>query len=1044
MNGKKITVYHASAGSGKTFTLALNYITQLLETNNTPEYAYRHILAVTFTNDAANEMKERILQKLDELAHKKYTNKKPSDYLKPLIEKLDIDENEIAKRAKVAQKAILLDYGNFNICTIDGFLQKVLRNLTVELGISSKFDIEIDSEFPIRNAVKTMINSVKDGDETFERLIDFVEYKLENSKWSIERDLRNFAENIFKEQFQKYENKINTDLQERNWEIKETIKNCREFISQYEKTMINFANDFFKMELPDEEFYQKTRGVPSFFKKIKNKDFNAPNNYVGKVLNGENGNDADMLCFNLLKKTENYRYTNEKKYNSSRLFLKFIYQLQLLSDISNKINEQSKDMNRFILGNVNQLLSKFVKEEDASFIFEKIGANIHSIVIDEFQDTSQLQWEIFKNLIFGIILPQGNFAMLVGDVKQSIYRFRNGDWRILNDIKDEFEKRGYKENERIEYKSLDVNYRSLKNIVEFNNRVFSYSAEILQDNDAKPFKKAYGDVIKGIKYQNDCVKKGFFSVDFTERSGKGKSKDGENDKDYDDIVMEMIAQKIKLLLDKGVKSNDICILCRKNKQIETIARKLPKKLPDKLSSVKIVSENAYLFANSKELKMIIFALKIILNPQDYVSMANLCINLGKLEAKDVNAEKCLEITKEIREEFSSLPLYDLIVKLCAFFKFETEKNSAFLFAFMDNVLDFVSKNVSDVGAFIDFWEEKLSKKTLPLPTKERKDNEILAMTIHKSKGLEFHSVIIPFCDWELKEHSNGIKQNIVWCERENKEKPFNFALLPIEYSAIMGNSDFADEYAQETIYSQMDNLNILYVALTRAKNNLCVIAQKLSDKPKTVPNNVKEFLNVQASCSVDDIAPHENQTEVKEICEKISNIAFVQKERTSDNKEFIARTINESLAVGGNFAQKTKEGNLIHKIFENVIEFSDIENAVERLVSSGEIDAEEKIKTIEKIETYIKEQNKERWFAKDFEVFNESCIIADKTVYRPDRIMMNKNGDSVIVVDYKSGKQDEMHKSQVKKYAEILQRMGYKKVIGYIWYLSENKIVEVK
>jgi ATP-dependent exoDNAse (exonuclease V) beta subunit len=311
--------------------------------------------------------------------------------------------------------------------------------------------------------------------------------------------------------------------------------------------------------------------------------------------------------------------------------------------------------------------------------------------------------------------------------------------------------------------------------------------------------------------------------------------------------------------------------------------------------------------------------------------------------------------------------------------------------------------------------------------------------------LEFHSVIVPFCDWELKEHSNGIKQNIVWCERENKEKPFNFALLPIEYSASMENSVFADEYAQETIYSQMDNLNILYVALTRAKNNLCVIAEKLPDESKHIPNNVKEFLKNETSTAIENIVPHENEEENKKPFEKISNIAFVQREKDLNDKEFTVKTTDELLVAGStDFSQKVKDGNIIHKIFENVIDFSDIESAVEKLVSAGEIDEKEKIKTIEKVKIHIKEQNREQWFSKDFEIFNEHCIIADGNLFRPDRIMIDKKDDCVIVVDYKSGKQDEKHKIQVKKYAELLQKMGYEKVVGYIWYLGENKIVEIE
>lgn len=787
---KNFVVYRASAGSGKTFTLALNYIAQIIKK---PETEYRHILAVTFTNDAAGEMKERILNELRTLS-----NGEKNIFFESLKQKLpDLSEYEICRKAKTALCSILHDYSNFHICTIDGFLQKILRNLAKELGINSKFDIELDIELPIKEAVKAVINEA----EKNENIIRFVEHKLEDDKWSIEKDLREFSKNIFKESFQKKETAVNKELKENPQKIKKSIYECRDIIKKYEEKMTEFTNEFFIKELSNDYFFQGTRGVPSFFNKIKNKDYSAPNSYVLQVLSGAaKSKIGDEQSLNLLKETENYRIQNLKIYNSAKIFLKFIYQLQLLSDISNKISEQSKEQNRFFLGNTNQLLSSFTDRDDASFIFEKIGANIHSVVVDEFQDTSELQWKIFKNLISEIVLSQNNFGMLVGDVKQSIYRWRNGNWKILNNIEEEF-------GEQFDYKSLKTNFRSAKNIVEFNNNLFCYAGE---DSE-----KAYQDVVQEKKRNED----GFVSVDFVEEN-----------------MIEKIAEKIKLLLENGVEQGDICVLCRKNNQIKKIANELPQILPE----IKIISEEAYSFSSSKELQMIISALQIIAQPQNPIPRAKLCIDWGKLRPEEVEKEKCEEITKFINDE-TPLPLYDLIVKLCNIFEFDKTGNYVFLFAFMDKVLEYLSRNTSDINNFLDFWDEKLSRETIALPTKKSGRDGILAMSIHKSKGLQFHTVIVPFCDWSMV---GAFRQDLLWCESDKKDPPFNFSLLPIEYGSGMQDSIFADEYFEETANLKIDNLNVLYVALTRAEKNLFVIAKKPSEKSglsiqKLIKNYVK-------------------------------------------------------------------------------------------------------------------------------------------------------------------------------------------------------------
>jgi ATP-dependent exoDNAse (exonuclease V) beta subunit len=904
----------------------------------------------------------------------------------------------------------LRDYGNFHITTIDGFFSKVVRNLAKELGINADFELELDTELPIKDAVKSVITqAAKEKGDTLERLIKFVEHKLEDDKWAIQKDLQDFSRFIFDESFQKNESAVNDEFRRYPQKIEKSIVSCKNIVAEFEKKMTNFADEFFAKNLPEEDFFYKKTGVPGFFKKIKNGDFSPPNSYVSQVLDAPK-KSGDEQCFELLKDAENYRKENLKKYNTAKIFTKFVYQSALLKDISDKINEQNKERSRFILSDTNRLLSGLIGDGDSSFVFEKTGVDISSVVIDEFQDTSQLQWKIFK-LMISEILSQNRFGMLVGDVKQSIYRWRNGDWKILNDIEKEF-------GARVEYKTLKTNFRSAKNIVEFNNNLFNYAAGFLQgdeeNTDAKPFQKAYQDVAQEKKSDAE----GFVSVSFVEESKT------EPVKKYEDVMIEKIAEKVKSLIENGVEQGDICILCRKNSQIRKIASRLPQILPE----IKIISEDAYTFGSSKELQTLISALRIIACPQNPIPRAQLCINWGKLKPEEIEKNKCEEITDFINDEIAPLPLYDAVVKLCGVFEFEKSKNSAFLFAFTDKLSQYLSNNGSDINGFLNFWDEKLSHETLALPTKDERRDGILAMSVHKSKGLQFHTVIAAFCDWAMAEKSSPFKQNLLWCESSKKEPPFNFALVPVEYNGEMENSFFADEYKEETINLQMDGLNVLYVALTRAEKNLVVIAKKPSEKGNlSIQKLIKE--HTQGDYESGEIAAHE----------KIKKQSQKQKEPTVfnpvQNNRFYTARINDFDAL--------KKGNLTHEIFENIVVLDDIEGAVEKLVSKGELDNSQKEKKIEEVRNCIKEAGKEEWFCDEYYVLNERSVLKAGDILRPDRVMINKQNKNVIVIDYKTGKKSSEHSEQVKKYKELVRETGYEKVFGYIWYLEENEIVEV-
>ncbi|MDR0518196.1 MAG: UvrD-helicase domain-containing protein [Fibromonadaceae bacterium] len=858
----------------------------------------------------------------------------------------------------------------------------------------------MDTKIPIKEAVRETIND----ESNINDLSNFVEHKFENEKWNIQRDLESFGHNIFKENFQKNEEKLLKQLEMEPNKITYLITECKKIKKEFENKMEEFADMFYalctKNNLSETDFYYKSKGLPSYFKKIKTQDYAEPNSYVKK----------ESKFKDLLTQTEDYRTEHLILYNSADILLKYIHQLKLLNAISQKISVKNKEENRFILAGANRLLSGLIGEQDSSFVYEKIGTQIQSIIIDEFQDTSELQWKNFRNLI-SEILANNRFGMLLGDVKQSIYRWRNSDWKILNNIT--------KDIPQVKIETLGMNYRSAKNIVEYNNFLFKNAAEKI---GIEAIKTAYCDVAQ----KNIETESGYVSVHFV----AGKIHNSYKTENSENVMLDEIEKQIETLLHGGVSEGDICILCRKNEQIRKIA--------NRISNRKIISEEAYQLKSSKEIQMLISAFKVIAEPRDYIAKAEIFL----AENGNIN-----ELLKEKVENIlagidTKLPLYELAETLCRKFKFNEKKEcSAFLFAFMDKLADYISKNTGDVKKFLEYWEERLCEESLPLPLKGKRDR-ILIMSIHKSKGLQFHSVIVPFVDWAMNEHSKQFNEHIILCE---KKEHLDLEIMPVEYKEKMKNSIFAEEYRTESEAQKMDNLNVLYVALTRAEKNLIVIARE----PSKTSLEKNEFKNIQ------DFIYDYNKEKMgvilsKRKAETESDNPFREVSKIKQNVFWNANPVNAKiypsteaiLFAKGESGEFVKDGNIIHKIFENINTFDTIESAVQNSVSLGILPQNKNEEYIDKIKNFILNSGKKEWFSDEYAILNEcSIVMKNGEEKRPDRVIVKEN--NAIVIDYKTGKEKAEHKKQVREYAKFLSQMGYENVNGYLWYLYENKVVEV-
>lgn len=1077
----RLLVYKASAGSGKTFTLAVQYIRQVIE----DPYSYRRILAVTFTNKATTEMKERILSQLYGIA----TSLKSSDgYLKEIMKTSNKSVDEIRKAADTALKNIIHDYSRFRIETIDSFFQSVMRNLARELELGANMTIELNNGDVLSDAVDSMIEKLDRMSPTLYWLLEYIEERIADDKrWNVSSEIKGFGRNIFDEAYI-----------EKGVALREKLKDTK-FIPQYRKklqekresildTMKGFSEHFQEIlnanGLTPTDLKNGARGIGSYFNKIASGKLSndVRNSTVEKCLEGaENWTTktspykdtiislANQVLIQVLNDAENTRMSSNKVLNSCDMSLRYLNNLQLLMRIDSEVREQNLSHNRFLLSDTNALLHSIIREGDASFVYEKIGTTIDTVMIDEFQDTSRMQWENF-HLLLEESLAQKEGSMIVGDIKQSIYRWRNGDWKILAGLDKD---RSF----RLNSKTLDTNWRSEANIIAFNNDIFTSACKVLNERykadegeDCTQLLDAYSDVRQ--KTSKD-TKEGYIKLSFLKNS---------EEHPYTDTTMGLLAEEVDSLVKRGVRVNDIAILVRKNKSIPAIADYFDKNTP-----YRVVSDEAFRLDASLAVCMLIDGLRYISKPTDRIACARLAVAYQKeILKKDVDYNTVLlnsvedYLPAEFRlmlPEMSLMPLYELLEKLFVIFRMDIiEEQDAYLCAFYDAVTEYMQNNSSELTSFLTYWSETLYAKTIP----SGEISGIRILSIHKSKGLEYHTVLLPFCDWKME---NETFNHMLWCrinEEDADKEPFcELDLTPVNYSSAMAESYFSDSYREERLQLWVDNLNLLYVAFTRACKNLIVWCK--DEQKDTVSKLLRESIDcmkeIKMTCNMPELdeEDEENKEENDEpIVYEYGEICISGEKKKSDSTNrlvAIPDAVNvkiESLETEIDFKQSNRsadfirgdedeeenlrsqyirQGQLLHTLFASIDTKEDLTAAIERLLFEGVIESAEKAQEIYEIaEKALNLDEVKDWYSGEWTLYNECSIIYNDEqgkmqTRRPDRVMMK--GKEVVVVDFKFGKKKPEYSTQVREYMSLLSEMGYTDIKGYIWYVYSGELENV-
>ncbi|NCA85961.1 MAG: hypothetical protein EOM83_10350 [Clostridia bacterium] len=1068
------TIYKSSAGSGKTYTLVKEYLNLVMQR---PE-DYRHVLAITFTNKAAAEMKDRILHYLALMAYGA-KNKKEEGLLAGLsahyCELIQGDAAAVQARAQLVLGNILHDYSNFAIGTIDSFVQSIVRSFARELKLPAGFEVELNAKNLLHKSIDALLSKAGVEPELTSLLVSFIKTKMEDEKsWNIENEIFEFGKIMLREDSQLAADKLlHLSISDFRQIERQLSKHCASIETLIKSPATDAMQLLTQNGITSQMMYYGGSGVYSYFERIANGDFSKPelNKHVQKMLeiqkwqSGQCPPNKSMIIERLQNKLEGLLQISSSTiqdqlphYNLHQLVLNHIYEMALLNEIEKVMQDFRDNENIVHISEFNKRIATIVQREPVPFIYERIGEKYRHFLIDEFQDTSVLQWHNMLPLLENS-LASNYFNMIVGDGKQAIYRFRNGDVEQFAALPGLLHHDGdpimlQRENLlRHHYKELelDTNYRSFREVVEFNNDFFDFAKQLVPENL---------QAIYHCSPQKVDEKKTGGSVDIHFLKFEKNETDTDVKEDKKQQWMAAIMKQVQKQL-RTFQPGQIAILTRKNDQASDIAQHLT------FNGISVVTSEALLLTSSPEVSFIIALLRFINDKTNKINIGEMLAFLfSRHPEKIVGFDQLLNLSIDINiqnpqglslsallhrvfgydtdfTKLASLSLTDLVHEVIRIFELSEGGRNDFIRFFIDIIIKYTATNPEGIPDFLHFWEEECQDKSIVVPETMQ---AVTVMTIHKAKGLQFPVVILPYAD--IKSKNNG---EFLWVDPQfNQDIQLPVAL--VKTGNLLKESSHSEINEAESGKSKLDVLNVLYVAMTRPVNRLIVMmdskakedgAWSISDKLLDGADIFYQYLESKGLWDKEKQQYHFGA----EVSEDFKLEIKVPEKDEKTVERLHAGRWREKLSIryrapeyweGAAPDRRRDRGIMMHHLLSQINTSADISIAVEQAAIQGLLAADEKEAIAKDMDQLVSNSTLAPFFAPGAEVITErDILLPDGHVLRPDRVVKIASGAAVI--DYKTGKESPMHQQQMETYAAALRDMGMTEVVPWLVYLPSDE-----
>lgn len=1070
-----LKIYKASAGSGKTFALTLEYLTLLF---SYPQ-AHRHILAVTFTNKAAGEMKDRILDRLHIISRSSVSDQ--GHELKMLVKETGMTPDSVISRAGELLNEILNDYSSFSVGTIDKFFQSVIRAFTREIGIQPGYNLELDHQRVLSLGVDQLFSEIADYATLQKWLIRYAEERMEESRsWNFKNDVIELGMQLFREAFQEMFSDsdlalLNRDMLDR---FLADLYLCESDTRKEMQAIGKIALDHINHHQLKVESFKGAGRSPAvlFIQAASEGEISYTDKKLEATVDSEKWLKKDAkagmisLTEQVLMPLLNDVYQKQIILNTIGIIRKNFFNLGILGDLREKVQDYLKEHNLFLIADSSRFLRGIIGGNQVPFIYERTGNRYSHIMLDEFQDTSVFQYENFRPLLDNA-LASGSDNLVVGDVKQSIYRWRNSDWKILaSDLERDFSHQELKKH------TLDHNYRSREQLIRFNNSVFQLAPALLTDLVASEMDTA-GVNREAAEEAVNSFRNAY--ADAVQLIPPGSGKDGglvrleyltdAPDNSFRDQALAAIPGWIEEIQLSGIEPGDIAILVRTRREGVLVAERLLEhaRITGESGKFRLISSESLLLAQNDAISLLISALTFLVYPEDHLNTALLKYRVQQFSHPDSSPEGGLFDASRSPEEhlpqafisgitlFRQMPLFELLETLIALFDLENQVyDLPYIQAFQELVIELQRRESKGISDFLHYWEQHGTKKGIQI---SENSNAIRILTIHRSKGLEFKAVLIPFCNWAIT--TDQRKSNILWCSTAGT--PFHrIPTVPVRFNGDLKHSLFSAYYYQERMKGYLDSLNLMYVAFTRAADILFLgVPEK--EKKDVQLKNIGDLL-----LGISDMTPELSpalgplSTYRKGNSLNIGILPEYEKMlRAEDPWQFKTYVTNsgkrmlrlamrsDSYFVDEEGVSRTDRafGNMMHMVFSRIEYEDDLDLVLTGLAREGVLSIRDRPVIREKIREMLATEGVGDWFrkAEGRKVLNERSIMdgAGKLA-RPDRVVVDS--DRTRVVDFKFGKNEsETHHKQLRQYMQLLKEMGYARVEGYLWYASLGKIIQI-